>query len=44
MKNVGILLAVTKFDKGFNVKFPADRLRNRLTLDGHKLPVTQGSR
>ena len=26
--------AVTQFDKGFNVKFRANKLRNRLALDG----------
>jgi hypothetical protein len=26
---------VTQFDKWSNVKFQANRLRNRLTLDGH---------
>ena len=29
---------VTQFDKGSNVKFRANRLKNRLTLAGHNQP------
>ena len=31
--------AVTQFDKGSNVKFRANKLRNRLGLDGQVLPL-----
>ena len=34
---------VTQFDKGFNVKFRASRLRHRLTLDGHQPTVATSS-